>query len=684
MTSPCLFAALQYASIGWQVLPLHAIDAAGKCTCKNPKCSAPGKHPLTQHGLQDATKDPTIISQWWSRWPFANVGIATGTVSNLVVLDIDPRHNGDDTLFDLEVSNGKLPLTLEALTGGGGKHILFSHPGRRIPNDSKGIIFGQGIDVRGDGGYIVAPPSIHVSKNQYDWEASSDPITDKPIPMPGWMLQKFPTNNNRASGQSNNGTGKKAKSGNRNITLTQIGGSLRRQGLAQPQIEATLLDLNKKICNPPLPDAEVIKISKSVGRYSAKNATPTDDDLAEEYLEKHPDTVYGLSEFRRYENGIWGALNERQLGDEILEIMQDAKGLGYKPSYFKIRSVLEIVRMMTDIPANQWNADPDLLVCRNGTLKISTRTLRTPKKEDYITSGVPYDFYASADDSFWLKFLDDTIPLAAEFLQEFAGYSLTTDCQYEIAVWLYGPRGSGKSTFIEGLKAMLGTKAGQLGLAQIENSRFGLTDLPSKTLLFSTEQPSEFIKTGHILNALISGEEVIMERKFKDPEAVIPHAKILWAMNDLPRVRDASSGLFRRVKVVEFPELTIPRDPRVKLQIKEMGAAILNWSLDGLDRLMRRGCFDIPDYVKNATDEFETSNDVVKLFVSECCDVGQTYEVKAGELYRSYAEWCIANGHKPKSSTALGYEDWKRMGFKRMRKNTGNFYTGIRIKQIFP
>src|SRR5215217_6772459 len=129
---------------------------------------------------------------------------------------------------------------------------------------------------------------------------------------------------------------------------------------------------------------------------------------------------------------------------------------------------------------------------------------------------------------------------------------------------------------------MLGARAGLLGLAEIERSRFALGNVPGKTLLVSTEQPSGYLAAGHILNALISGEPMEIERKYRDSYNIVPHAKIAWAMNETPRISDASSGLFRRVKVVEFPELLpLERDPQVKVSIATEGAGILNWALEG-------------------------------------------------------------------------------------------------------
>ena len=104
--------ALEYASRGWPVFPVH-VPAGGGCSCGNPGCEHVGKHPRTQHGLLDATTDEATIRQWWTDWPDANIGFATGAASGIVVLDIDPRHGGDKTLAGWERQHGLLPHAVE-------------------------------------------------------------------------------------------------------------------------------------------------------------------------------------------------------------------------------------------------------------------------------------------------------------------------------------------------------------------------------------------------------------------------------------------------------------------------------------------------------------------------------------------------------------------------------------------
>ena len=158
--------ALSYAKRGWKVLPLHFITNNGICSCqKGANCKSAGKHPMLQHGLKDASSDPADINKWWDRWEYSNIGIVTGDISGFWVLDIDPRNGGDDSFADLELEYGELPKTLTAHTGGGGRHFLFKMP-RGSFNCGK---LRDGIDIKSNGGYIVATPSNHISGGVYRW-----------------------------------------------------------------------------------------------------------------------------------------------------------------------------------------------------------------------------------------------------------------------------------------------------------------------------------------------------------------------------------------------------------------------------------------------------------------------------------------------------------------------------------
>jgi hypothetical protein len=135
--------------------------------------------PLVEHGLHDATRDPAEITAYWARRPDAGVAIRTGAGSGLVVLDVD-GDDGHDTLHGLEREHGELPITASVQTPRGGTHLYFQHPGWEVRNSAGRL--GHGLDIRGDGGYVVAPPSRGPNGRHYE------PDEQAPVaPLPEWL-----------------------------------------------------------------------------------------------------------------------------------------------------------------------------------------------------------------------------------------------------------------------------------------------------------------------------------------------------------------------------------------------------------------------------------------------------------------------------------------------------------------
>jgi hypothetical protein len=267
--SPLGAAAMKYATeYGWAVLPTYSITTEGACTCGATMCGSAGKHPRTRFGVKDATTDAGTISKWWTEDPHANVAIAMGSVSRLIGLDIDPRHNGDDTLKQLEQEYGPLPCTVEAISGSGGAHFYFRYPdnGIVIPNSAGKV--GPGLDVKADNGYLIASPSRHATGREYAWEVEHDP-DDVPLaglPTP-WLdlLSKTPAT--IQTDKDADEAGPRIADGRRNDTLTSLAGTMRRRGMTQAEILAALLRVNADRCIPPLDQAEVKRLVTSVARY---------------------------------------------------------------------------------------------------------------------------------------------------------------------------------------------------------------------------------------------------------------------------------------------------------------------------------------------------------------------------------------------------------------------------------
>lgn len=304
-----LSAALDYAERGLPVFPVWPIKD-GKCSCREVKCERPGKHPigdLARKGRNSATTDPETIKRWWGKCPDANIGIPTGPESGLVVVDVDPRNGGDQSFQKLP---GIMPLTPTVHTGGGGEHYFFLHPGNGQKIKSKPELGGfPGIDQKGNGGYIVAPPSNHVSGGSYSWKVSPDSTPLATIP--DWLINLL-TQDKVPCRQSGEKVGGKLPEGKRNSTLASLAGTMRRRGMSQEAIEAALLAENN-MCSPKFTDAEVLSIARSISSYAPGNqgAATGGAWLAPEPLRRPPDPGRAFPS-----RGSWRSAGPGGLGHE--------------------------------------------------------------------------------------------------------------------------------------------------------------------------------------------------------------------------------------------------------------------------------------------------------------------------------------------------------------------------------
>lgn len=246
----------------------------------------PDKSPFTKHGFKDATIDVGIIPQWWTQHPNALIGMPTGSVSGLVVLDVDNKngHDGDESLHQLQQKYGQLPDTPQVLTPSGGRHIYFRHPG--VPIKSTASRVGDGLDIRGDGGYVIVPPSPVNGKGYEHDAASPTTVAD----MPGWLVNL--TKKEAQPAETQFESAGVVCEGNRNVELTSQAGAMRRRGLSVEEMVAVLSVKNAERCNPPLPDTEVEAIARSVGRYEPANCSTPQSSSADA---TQPDVTPGLS-----------------------------------------------------------------------------------------------------------------------------------------------------------------------------------------------------------------------------------------------------------------------------------------------------------------------------------------------------------------------------------------------------
>lgn len=243
-------AALYYARRGWSVFPL----AAGT------------KVPIAgSRGLLDATTDAERIRGWWRTNPDANVGINCGA-SGLIVVDVDPRHGGDATWHELSRRHGD-EESLTCITPSGGQHYYFQAGDHRVASGTN--VLGPGVDVRAQGGYVVAPPSRLEHGGTYIWEIEHGPREIEPQPVPQWVVSAIATGRTRPAAAST--LTEQLLPGDRRDRLFRLGAMLRDKGANEHEIAALLHAVNEGRCQPPLAGPEVTALARDIARrYSPK------------------------------------------------------------------------------------------------------------------------------------------------------------------------------------------------------------------------------------------------------------------------------------------------------------------------------------------------------------------------------------------------------------------------------
>lgn len=385
------------------------------------------------------------------------------------------------------------------------------------------------------------------------------------------------------------------------------------------------------------------------------------------------DTCYGLGEWRRYDTGSWGAVPEVQIKREVQCLAARHPRLLVTSAV--VASVTELIRQYVAISDLLFDANPNIIVFNDCVLDLQTWTTVPHAREHYVTNRLAFTYDPAATLPEWDQFLE-SLPHPT-FMRQFAGLSMTPETKYEIALWLWGPPGGGKSTYIEALCAMLGAKACVLGLSEIERSQFALSQLPGRTLAVSTELPGRLVRASHIINAIISGELMPVERKYLDPYTIRPHAKIIWGMNVLPSIGMEGIGMFRRILPIHFPSIPeSQRDPKLKEAILRSPMAVANWALPGLKEIQTSNSLTVPPELIAARDTYRESNDLTLNFISESCERDPEKSIKMTTLYLKFKVWATRSGHRARTIQEFK-ADLDRLGFIHIRPHNVSYWKGL-------
>jgi hypothetical protein len=244
-------AVLCLALHGWRLFPIRPHE----------------KEPIIGHWPRKAASNPEIIRAWAEQYPGCNWGVACGPCSGIWVLDVDGEAGTAALQVLCDEHRGDLPETLTSVTARG-RHLYYQYPLDRVIRNSAGKL-AAGLDVRGDGGYVLVPPSVHPSGVYYKWSNSPEKLPCAPE----WLLNAVIGNSERVQPTQRVGVGL-LRQGSRNDGMTRLAGALRRRGKNYDEIEAQLLTDNARRCDPPLHETEIRKIAASIARYPVGGPDP--------------------------------------------------------------------------------------------------------------------------------------------------------------------------------------------------------------------------------------------------------------------------------------------------------------------------------------------------------------------------------------------------------------------------
>jgi len=701
--------ALYYHSLGFNVIPIK-----NKGTEKEDY-----KIPLLSEWKSYQTKKVTLknINDWWSKWPTANIGIICGSISNLLVLDIDVDKGGLESLEkiapkEFSIESIKTP-TVKTGRLGGGLHLYFRccSPLGKITN------LMPGLDFQGEGSYVVAPPSVHFSGNYYTWVKSLSDF--ERMDMLPWVLKAIGDHNTKkGNGESRATTSDgKLKVGTRNTTLTSLSGELYNRGLNPDAIKKVLHSINKEISEDPLPEREVdaIKTSWPKRKFSDNdvgNAERMVHYFGTNFLYCPPEDQFYIWDGKRWckddMNVIWELAFETIKniakieieglnGEEVTKLMELAR---VSFSNVKIKGMISCLKTQSEVKVNPdyFDKNPYVLCCKNGTLDLLNMEFREHRKEDYITMMAGVEYIEDARSDLWENFItrilpDDDVRL---FVQKITGLSLNGAILEQRYYCCYGKRDNGKSRFTEAIKNTLGDFAQVTPFNTFEKrknqsgqARSDIVRMQNKRLIIVHEVPEDANKLDDNLIKSITGGDAITSRGlYKDEEEFIPTTKLIFEGNHKLKYSGYEPSFIKRTIYIHF-DVTIPEEEQdkelpEKLKDPYVKSAILNWMYEGWKAykkdIMENNKLTIPPKVKNITTITNLENDPVGFFIQKCCSTEKDNIEKSSDLFTAYENFARLEG-----LTAYKIQKFGRImtekAFEKERSGKGIFYKGIKVQE---
>lgn len=638
-------------------------------------CEPDGKKPLIKNGFKGATRDMGQAVEWWRRRPQARIGIPTGAENGFLVIDVDLAKggalSGAESLASLEARFGKLPQTYTVRTLSGGEHRYFKMPLGGIKNSAGKI--GAGLDIRGDGGYVIAAGSRGYTVLSGRLEKRAD--------APEWLVRLCQDKQSegkqtlKKSATPSRGTGgdgmerlrvlvdevRRAVKGQRHATilakanaagyLVRDGMVTRAQAISQLRRAVNCLDYTpeeREVEFKTVEDGVSFALNnedpKSKRGGTAKVSQAELIEMLKQYFGDGNLISDGGRIFVWRNDGIWRPAPKAELKQRMSKMMGKGATNGV------ITGAYDLALSDLYSPAFVERKEQLVINCRNGELTWAGDHWQfepNHRRERYALSQLPVQYDPTATCPVFDKYLETSFGHESagmqtrQLLLEMAGYTLLPTCYLQKFGFLYGRPGSGKSVFLDLLVALVGGENHTAVMLSDTVKDSKRSHLQGKLLHTNGDlDPKVTIPVG-TLKSLTSGDIISARVLYGDTFNMRPTTTLWIASNSLPTVADFKA-IKRRVALIEFAK-EIPAVRQDKQLIEKLRAelsGILNKALEAFSAVLtQNGVFTEPENTRQLFELWNESADDLTGFVNECCILGEDQSVTSGELYTAYDAW---------------------------------------------
>ncbi|MBL7197758.1 MAG: hypothetical protein ISS47_06630 [Candidatus Omnitrophica bacterium] len=419
---------------------------------------------------------------------------------------------------------------------------------------------------------------------------------------------------------------------------------------------------------------ELQKVDQEIQKFNCNK-------IADRILSEHR-IIYSASDFYEYKDGFYKLMKEV----EIKKYVKDILGENYSSN--RANEVLHSIETEIYKRPEELN-NTEYLNLVNGLFDMKAETIKPHDPDVLSTIQLDVTYKEEADCKKWIKTIYEIFEgneSKVNTLQEFFGLCLTKDTMYDKALFMIGEGSNGKSTVLYVLEHILGLQNKiSIPLEKLSDLHY-VASLFNKLVNISIETHSKSSVYDATFKQIVSGDSLTADSKYKHPFTFRPYCKLIYALNNMPRVEDKTHAFYRRLLILRFNRQFSEKDANKKLrqELLEEKDGIFRWMLEGYRNLSQRGHFKVDEEMSKAIEEYRADNNNVLLFVEDDCVRDPSESVTKKDLYQGYCRWCSENGHKSLSQNKFGKElakQYKDISSERDRGGHRSWF-GIRLENL--